>query len=290
MRQLLLLLITFSLTSLSFAQETAFDTIGESDYTHVIVISIDGARPDAIQMIDAPHLQSLAETGAVDWESQTIHPSVTVPAHTSLLTGLNIMQHGVFHNEYRDEKINLPSFITIAAENGIPSAMIVGKEKLHQLHTREDVFYEFATRGDGSVVGIAIERLQAGDQLLFVHLPNPDFFGHGHGWMTDFYLSELEITDFHVGRIIEALDELGIRETTLIVVTSDHGGMGYGHGSLAPEDMTIPLIFNGAGIPAGTILENTEITQVAPTILSLLGFDYPDRMDEIIELTAETEQ
>src|SRR5689334_10997834 len=120
MRRLFFLLI-FAILMPVYSQESTRELP-----SHVLVILMDGARPDAIQAIDAPILQGLAANGAVDWEAQTVLPSATVPAHASLFTGLSVEEHGVDENSYNTEKLNLPSFLSIASEAGIPSAMIVG--------------------------------------------------------------------------------------------------------------------------------------------------------------------
>jgi predicted AlkP superfamily pyrophosphatase or phosphodiesterase len=280
-------LILFLMLSLSFLQISAQDSTEtpiapiSPPPTHVLVISMDGARPDAIQVIDAPVLQGLAASGAVDWEAQTVLPSATVPAHASLFTGLSVEEHGVDENNYNTETLDLPGFLSIASEAGIPSAMIVGKNKLDQFHYPDSVYYEFATSGDSSVVDAAIQRLILGDRLLFIHLPNPDYFGHSTGWMSDSYLYELGNTDRQIGRLLTSLDELGVRETSLIIITADHGGHEQEHGYL-PEDQTIPLILAGYGVQAGTILEDSDISQLAATVLWALDLPIPAGMDEAL--------
>jgi predicted AlkP superfamily pyrophosphatase or phosphodiesterase len=276
MRRLFFLLIFASLMPV-YSQESPRELP-----THVLVILMDGARPDAIQAVDAPVLQGLAANGAVDWEAQTVLPSVTVPAHASLFTGLSVEEHGIDTNNYNTETLDLPSFLSIGSEAGIPSAMIVGKNKLDQFHYPQSVYYEFATSGDRSVVDVAIQRLVLGDKLLFIHLPNPDYFGHGTGWMSETYLYELGNTDRQVGRLLEAMEELGILDTSLIIITADHGGHEREHGSNLPEDQTIPIIFSGFGIQAGTVLEGTSITQIAATVLWALDLPIPEDADEPI--------
>jgi predicted AlkP superfamily pyrophosphatase or phosphodiesterase len=246
--------------------------------SHVLVISMDGARPDAILQSDTPVLQELAASGAVDWEAQTVLPAATIPAHASLLTGLSVEEHGVDYNSYNTETLDLPTFLSIAAENGIPCAMIVGKNKLDQFHYPETVYYEFPTSGDGSVVDAAINRLILGDRLLFVHLPNPDYFGHSTGWMSETYLHELGNTDRQIGRLLTTLEEIGVLETSLIIITADHGGHEMEHG-YAPEDRIIPLIITGTGVQAGLPLENSQITQIAATVLWALDLPIPPEMD-----------
>src|SRR5688572_17121040 len=100
--------------------------------THVIVISMDGTRPDAILLAETPHLQGLAARGGADWEAVTVLPSATLPAHTSMLTGLSVEQHGVDYNSMPPgcPVIEAPTFLTLAEEAGYKTAFVTGKEKL----------------------------------------------------------------------------------------------------------------------------------------------------------------
>lgn len=244
----------------------------------VVVISVDGLRPDALTQ--TPHIHVLAERGAVDWAAQTLFPPATLPAHAAMLTGLP--DHGVTWNDYRAEKIDLTTFLDLTAEAGYRTAMVVGKEKLHQLHHNETVEYSFMHEGDRSVIDEALRLLDDGVEVLFVHLPNTDYFGHSEGWMSETYLRELGNTDVQIGRLLAALDE-----NTFVILTSDHGGHGMVHGADIPEDMTIPWIIAGPGIDPGTTLDDVRVSQTAATVLAALGLPVPDGMDDpaILPLT-----
>lgn len=268
----------------------------------VIVISLDGARPDAIRQAQTPNMQRLAADGASSWNAQTVFPPATLPAHASLLTGLDVDEHGIAWNDYSgiDEirrALTLhPTFLDIVAEAGWRVAMVIGKQKLDQFYnpasvgtqhaaslqlSRSDFVFAFMREGDRSVIDETIRLLDDGYEILFVHLPNPDYFGHLAGWMSDGYLYELRNTDAQIGRLLAALDEHGIREQTLIVITADHGGHGTVHGADIPEDMTIPLILSGYGVCAGIVLEGEpRITQITPTVLWMLGLPLRDGMDD----------
>ena len=65
---------------------------------HVLVVSIDGLRPDAITTFNAPTLRRLTVEGSYTLAASTITPSKTLPSHTSMLTGLSPEQHGVLWN------------------------------------------------------------------------------------------------------------------------------------------------------------------------------------------------
>jgi len=215
---------------------------------------------------------------------------VTVPAHTSLLTGLDPIEHEILHNDYSTERILDPTFISIAQEAGYRTAIIAGKEKFIQFHQDDDTYYEFVRTGDPGVADKTIELLEEGYEVLFVHMPNTDFFGHLIGWMSDAYIYELRNTDANIGRIVDALDNLNIHETTLIIITADHGGHDQEHGLTIPEDMTIPLILHGAGIEPNMILEDATITQVASTVLLALHLEPTEAMHEpLLDFTSQSE-
>jgi predicted AlkP superfamily pyrophosphatase or phosphodiesterase len=100
---------------------------------YVIVVSIDGLRPDAIETADAKNLKKLMERGAVCPKAQTIRPSITLPSHTSMLTGLDFTRHGVVWNNYRSGYIVHPTVFSVAAQVGKKSAMLFSKDKFHFL-------------------------------------------------------------------------------------------------------------------------------------------------------------
>jgi len=250
--------------------------------SHVIVISMDGVRPDGLRQAYTPNLDNLLENAAYSWEAETVLPSATIPAHASMLTGLDVDEHGVDHNNYSTELIAYPTFISLAADAGFSTAMIVGKEKFDQFNIHDETYYEFARVGDGSVIDVAIFRLDAGDRVLFLNLPNPDFFGHSTGWMSETYINELWSTDYQIGRLLDALDERGILETTLLIITSDHGGHDMEHGSAIPEDVLIPMIIAGYGVDAMELEGDINVTQVAATVLTALELPVPEDMTEPI--------
>lgn len=216
--------------------------------------------------------------GAVDWAAQTVFPSATLPAHASMLTGLEISEHGVSWNDNLASRGVMPSptFLTLAQQAGYRTAMVAGKEIFRQFVQMPGMDYTFARRGDGSVADRVIELLQADYQVIFAHFPNPDYFGHLNGWMSDVYMFEMANTDWQVGRILTALDVLGLTDETLVILTADHGGHGRLHGANIPEDMTIPWIMAGPGIAPGTVLDHLRVTHTAAIALAALGLPLPE--------------
>ncbi len=246
----------------------------------VIVISLDGARPDALQQADMPHLRRLAAAGAADWAAQTVFPPATLPAHTSMLTGLAVADHGVDWNGTNPgcPPVEPPTFLTLAERAGWRTAFVSGKEKFCHLVQTPGMDYTFALAGDRSITDRALALLDDGYEVIFLHFPNPDYFGHLHGWMSDIYLAELGQSDAQIGRVLAKLEDLGLAAQTLIIITADHGGHDFEHGTRRPEDMTIPWIIAGPGVLPGAALAGVQVTDTAATILWALGLPSPPKL------------
>ncbi|GMV40854.1 MAG: hypothetical protein AMXMBFR64_25700 [Myxococcales bacterium] len=92
------------------------------------------------------------------------------------------------------------------------------------------------------------------------------------------YDGEVAYNDAQLGRLIAHLEELGVLDETLIVVTSDHGeemfergGVGHGQG-LHEELISVPfLLWRKGGLPPRVVRGDVEIVDLAPTVVSLAG-------------------
>lgn len=108
---------------------------------HVVIISVDGLRPDGITAVRAPVLMSLMEQGATARHAETVRPSVTLPSHTAMLTGLDFKNHGVVWNNYRPGHIAHPTVFSLSASSGYSTAMLFAKDKFHYLANPDQVHW-----------------------------------------------------------------------------------------------------------------------------------------------------
>jgi len=83
---------------------------------NVVIIMVDGLRPDALKQAKVPILEGLAKRGSSTMKAQTVTPSLTLPAFASMLTGLPVEQHGVDWNAYEAPRgfIRAPTVFEIA--------------------------------------------------------------------------------------------------------------------------------------------------------------------------------
>ncbi len=255
---------------------------------HVVVISVDGLRPDAIEAAGAETLQRLIRQGAYSLRARTIVPSKTLPSHTSMLTGVSPAKHGVTWNEDRVEetgRVKVPTVFDLADSAGLHTAAFFGKAKFRHLMGTESLDY-WATAPRGMEILPAPRMVEdvkrfvkyRSPQLMFIHIPDPDLAGHSAGWMSLPYRLAVRRADAAVREIWE-IGQKRFGDDFVLIVTADHGGHERTHGTEAAVDMTIPWIAWGKGVRAGSIPERITTYDTAATALWLLGIPSPPFWD-----------
>lgn len=253
----------------------------------VLIVTFDGLRPDAIAEAEMDNVLSLMENGAYSLTAQTIMPSVTLPSHSSMLVGTCPAKHIVRWNEYVPQNgfAMGTDIFDLANVAGLRTAMIVGKEKLRQITEPASTdYFTFVDETDKivdsySISELALDQVQAGFNLMFVHFPDGDLAGHEDGWMSRQQMRAYSRDDKSFGLILEALKEYGLYESTIIIITSDHGGHDTTHGTDMPEDMTIPWIISGPRVIAGQLTTQIYTMDTAATIAYVLGLPIPPEWD-----------
>lgn len=253
---------------------------------HVVLVSIDGLRPDAIERYGATTLQRLAREGSWSHSATTIMPSKTLPSHTSMLTGEFPDEHGMQWNTNRTEErglVEVPTVFGVARACGYETAAFFSKAKFQHLQQPGTLNYSQAPGGrwGGWSANRTIKDVEeyfatgARPHLLFVHLREPDYAGHTYGWMTPTYGDAVREADRTLARLIVRADEAFGRGAYTLIVTADHGGHGFSHGSDDPRDVTIPWIAWGRGVQPGPLVSKVETVDTAATVLWLLGLREP---------------
>lgn len=283
-------IVLASLLLTSGATSTA-QTRASASVDYVVLISIDGLRPDAISKAPAPNLLRLIDLGAYCARTQTVEPIATLPAHTSMLTGLSPAHHGVFFNQYRPGYYQGATVFSVVKKAGLTTAMLFAKSKLNYLadpHYLDFIYGEpgasvFPGSGTTATQLAAVFEQQWSKHsysLTFIHMREPDVAGHSRGWMSQAYLDAIAVTDLAVGRIVSAIEHSQRRARTALIVTADHGGKGHRHQVPSPQSSTIPWIVVAPGVPEGLLIDRAlHVYDTAPTALAVLGLTIPDAID-----------
>jgi len=284
---------------------------------HVLVIGIDGLRPDRLLLADAPVLHGLMKTGTYTMWARTTPLAVTLPSFTSMMTGVNPRKHGIDWDREMPFIAPLyskvPTIFELASNVGYVTAMVSGKSKFSALAKPGTITHLFLPKVDPAVtiaswskpakspeelafsaqehvadpvvVDEAVKFIESfKPNFLFIHLPQVDTVGHAKGWGSPEQLEQIGKTDVLVGQVLAALDHAGVRESTVVIISADHGGQGLTHGPDDPRSRYIPWIVSGP-----TVRKGFDLTQIAAldvrtedtcaTACWLLGLALPANFD-----------
>lgn len=254
---------------------------------HVVVVSVDGLRPDAIERFQTPVLTRLAREGAFTWKAETLRLSKTLPAHVAMLAGVGPEKSGVSRNSWApgEPRIERPTLFAVARQAGFETAMFTGKGKFGYLAQSGTIDHlDVGSRGDAAVMAAALDYLSsARPGFTFIHLGDTDRAGHHSGWMSPGQGGVIEEVDRLIGRLVERLTSGPGQGPFLLIVTADHGGEGRKHyrrwflwPSWRAGFNRVPWIAWGETVKHG--LEITRLVWVydtAPTVLYALGLGSP---------------
>jgi arylsulfatase A-like enzyme/Tfp pilus assembly protein PilF len=273
-------------------------------------VTIDTLRADRLASYGGPagttpHLDRIAGEGALV-TSATAHVPLTRPSHVTMFTGLLPWQHGIRDNISPAEVPPVPLLAEVFKGHGFATAAFVssvvlspqaglgrgfdvfddgiaaapGTRFINTLQRRGDLTLREATRW--------IEAHHAQGRLfVWLHLYDPhDPYEPPEPYASRFrdrpYDGEAAYADALVGELDATLARLGLRDQTLLVLTSDHGeGLGeHGetlHGFFVYQaTLSVPLVARGPGIAPGTRVPGTVgLADLYPTLPDLAGLSLP---------------
>jgi predicted AlkP superfamily pyrophosphatase or phosphodiesterase len=267
---------------------------------HVFIISFDQAGNDSIAKADMPLFKSMAAEGAHTWEAYTIVPSLTLPSHVSMLTGVGIQKHQILWNEWDETrpKLAVPTIFHLAKARGLTTAMIAAKTKFKTFQQAGglDTFLlpeDVDAAGIGAAVAELLKKTQP--NLVFIHFADPDSTGHKYGVDSSEKMRALAECDRALGVIRAAITAAHIADSSVLILTADHGGhdrtavenadrekrgLSYQpgtHGGADSVDVLIPWVASGKGVKRGfTITAPVVQYDTAATALWLLGVPVPE--------------
>lgn len=245
----------------------------------VLLILVDGLRPDAIENCDHPYLKDLCKKSCWSWNASTVMPSVTLPCHTSLFLSVDPIRHGIITNTWVPQVRPIKSICDAAYQAGRKCAMFYNWEELRDLNRPESLDANYYCRAVGRAPGtadlavtkqaISYIRDEKPD-FVFLYLGETDEVGHSKGWMSPEYLNAVSTASACIEEIMNSLPD-----GWNTIITADHGGHDRTHGTELPEDMTIPLYLAGPAFIPGKLADTPNIKDIAPTIAALLDFQPP---------------
>jgi hypothetical protein len=256
-----------------------------------IIFAVDGLGANVLRAKMPPNFREFQRESAYSLLARGVMPTVTFPNFASMISGAGPEQHGVTSNEWRPDKFTIAP--SCRGESGhFPT--IFGL--LHQARptAKLGMFFDGTSgfpfiaeegvpdkvgiaQGPDATLALALDYIpSAKPTLVFLHVDLMDHAGHTEGWESPAYDEALDHCDKLLGQLIARLRETKMLSTTMVLISSDHGGVGKRHGGNTMTEIEIPWMLRGPGVAAGkelTVPINTFDT--ASTIAEIFGLHQP---------------
>ena len=231
----------------------------------VLMIGIDGVRSDALQVAVTPHIDGLIDGGLFSPDALNDDITISGPGWSAIHCGVRSGKHNVVDNSFAGKnylqypgwlarvEFAHPEWNTMSVSQWSPiNGQIVG--------TSADVVVNPSSALQATQT--VVDALQNGDpHAIFVHLDDPDYAGHAHGFSPFVfpYLDAIEAMDVLVGQMVDAMVARPDfeEEDWLVLVTTDHGGIGTTHGGNSIEERRVFVIASGASVNQQTFTRDT---------------------------------
>lgn len=265
---------------------------GDWKAKHVVLIGLDGWGAYSVEKAEMPNVKRLMAEGSYTLKKRSVLPSSSAVNWASMYMGAGPELHG--YTEWGSKVPELPSRVT--NDHGIfPTVFSLLREaapeaEIGTIYEWDGIRYVVDTLAmsyekhvtDKPEVSRATARYaaeyikRARPALLNIVFDEPDHVGHEKGHDTADYYRKLAELDGYVGQILQAIDEAGIREETIVIVTADHGGIEKGHGGKTMMEMETPFIIQGKGIKRGYEFQKSMMQfDCAATIAYIFGLEQP---------------
>lgn len=270
----------------------------------LVLLTLDTTRADHLgcyggRGAHTPTLDALAARG-IRFRRALSPAPLTLPAHCTLLTGLDPAEHGVRDNGTAALPAEIPTLATRLAARGYVTAAFVSSRVLDRRFglARGFAFYDdrmpaeeigeygYPQRDARQVTTAALAWLRDLDPrrpfFLWVHYydPHAPYAPPAEWWSAreeGRYSGAIAYMDDEIGRLLRGLPADRARRL-LVAAVGDHGEALGEHGErthglfLYRASLEVPLILAGPGVPAGRVIEPVvAIRRLAPTLLRLLG-------------------
>ncbi len=259
---------------------------------HVIFIGLDGWGSYSISKANIPTIKQLMAEGSYTLEKRTVLPSSSAVNWASMFMGAGPELHG--YTQWGSQTPELPS--REVNQHGIFPTIF---QLLHDARPKAEIGCLYDWDGIKYLIDtLAVNyHAQSPDynkfpeglrdmtikyikekkpHLLAVCFDNPDHVGHEHGHDTPEYYAKLSELDEYIAQILQAVKEAGIWDETIFIITSDHGGIGKGHGGITMREMQTPFIIQGKGIKKGLEFHESMMQyDVASTIAHIFALKQP---------------
>ena len=238
-----------------------------AQHKKVLIIGIDGCRADALAVANTPHLDKLISTGIYSPDGLNDDITISGPGWSAIVCGVWSDKHLVTGNDFTiNDYATYPHFFKYVNDHA-PDRYLVSIchwGPINDFITLDYADFKLNVSSDAEVANQAQDQLLTDHpDVMFLHFDDVDHAGHSLGFSPDVagYVAAIEEVDQLVGQVMGAVEQRPTiaQEDWLVLVTTDHGGNGFGHGGTSPQEQRVLVIASGPSVDQSLILRDSAI-------------------------------
>ena len=263
----------------------------------VLIIGVDGCRADALTLANTPNIDSLSENGVYSVDALNDDITISGPGWSDILCGVRSAKHLVTNNNFSgNDYATYPTFLKYVNDHdpNLHTVSFCHWDPINDEIIQSNVDFQLNLSSDADISSTAVNYLTVNDpDVMFLHFDDVDHAGHSQGFSPTVpeYIAAIETVDGLIEPIIQAIKNRATyaQESWLIMLTSDHGGVGTSHGGTSIEHRNVVMIASGDDITNSVITKDSSY--VSNNAINCLGdsselvFDGTDDFVQIPDAT-----
>ena len=256
MRKIVLLFLLFPFISLS-----------QQNIKKVLIIGIDGCRADALELANTPVIDNLIQNGIYSPDALNDDITVSGPGWSAILCGVWSDKHLSIDNSFNNtDYFNFPPIFKYAEDfdDNLNTVSICNWNPINDNIVQNYADFKLNVSSDYDVSSEASTYITNNDpDLIFLHFDDVDHAGHNYGFSPNIteYITSIEAVDDLLDPVMQAIYQRPnyLNEDWIILVTSDHGGVGTSHGGTSIEHENVVVIVSGDNIQQLVIEKDSSL-------------------------------
>ena len=256
MRKIVLLFLLFPFISLS-----------QQNIKKVLIIGIDGCRADALELANTPVIDNLIQNGIYSPDALNEDITVSGPGWSAILCGVWSDKHLSIDNSFNNtDYFNFPPIFKYAEDfdDNLNTVSICNWNPINDNIVQNYADFKLNVSSDYDVSSEASTYITNNDpDLIFLHFDDVDHAGHNYGFSPNIteYITSIEAVDDLLDPVMQAIYQRPnyLNEDWIILVTSDHGGVGTSHGGTSIEHENVVVIVSGDNIQQLVIEKDSSL-------------------------------
>ncbi len=281
----MLFLIATLLLTCKKADDTPVRYCGEANLgsstnkKRVLFIGLDGTRTDALQAANTPTIDSLAAAGLSHWNVDRGINTVSVPGWSTILHGVFPQKHGLTKNSFDGNNYAQYPDVLYYIRQAQPTWELYSISHWDDfLNITDGQNFCMGVNTEDELTSRALYYMQSHNpDVLLLHYDYPDHEGHNSGFSPNnpAYLKAIEDNDARINTLMKQIKfrEANYNEQWMVVLCTDHGGEGTGHGGQddLPQTRFVWFIVTGHGIAPAQLQGYHANTDLMPTMLKYVN-------------------